>query len=28
MAGNAFEETSDQELGDLLRAVIRDVIAG
>jgi AcrR family transcriptional regulator len=28
MAGNAFEETSDQELGGLVRAVIRDVIAG
>jgi AcrR family transcriptional regulator len=28
MAGNSFEETSDQELGDMLRSVIRDVIAG
>jgi AcrR family transcriptional regulator len=28
LAGDSFEETSDQELGDLLRAAVRDLIAG
>jgi len=28
MSGDAFSETSDQELGDLLRAAVKDVLAG
>jgi len=28
MSGDAFAETSDQELGDLLRAAVKDVLAG